>query len=256
MNLLLEEVMKKNKKFIDDIKSLTKIKEIQEETKIDFWYHNIHILILKVSEKFREKNQFNTANKIKFKYGISELIIDTGMENGISQIILYPVEKNNYQDKDKYEFEVSEITIQKKIPSSPLELLAKLRVKKNTLTLNLKNSNFWNEIGFSLDGNIDCSTRSPSNCNNPEYRNHQDLIDAVAHLHGIKEIFNYDKEKALGVAFNNKKNTQEEVDLLFITSDLDVRGVQVEKFGVDVLSVKNGLLKKEPKPRTKKQINI
>ena len=52
------------------------------------------------------------------------------------------------------------------------------------------------------------------------------------------------------------RNTQEEVDLLSITSDLTISGVQVEKFGVDVLSVKNGLLKKESKPRTKKQINI
>lgn len=258
MNLLLEEVIKNNKKFIDEIKSLTKIKEVQESTKIDFWHHNINILILKVSAMFKEENELNTTNKIKFKYAIDELIIDTGIENGISQIMLYPVvkEKYNYQGRDKYEFAVSEITIKKKIPNSPLEVLAKLRINKNTLTLNLKGSNFWNEIRFSSDGNVDCSAGHPSHCNKPQYRNHQDLIDTVAHLHGIKEIFNYDKEKALGVAFNNKKNTQEEVDLLSITSDLTISGVQVEKFGVDVLSVKNGLLKKESKPRTKKQINI
>lgn len=236
MKLYIEEIIKNNKTFIDKLIELTKIKEIQNNTS-NYNKGNKNFLILSIIEKFNNDYKTKDKNNIFLKYAYDDLIIKTGVQEGISHLLLKLV-MDMKEESFKYKFIVQEVGVVKKIPNSPLTIRATFTLSYNNITINTIDSNYWNEIRFNSDDSLYYSAGDPNE--NEIHRNNKDLIDSIKHIREIKTLFNYDREKTLEMLFNNNKYPEEEIDLMIIKEDLNIKNINFKKFGIDINKIRNG----------------
>lgn len=242
MTNYFKEVIENNKDFLNDI-----IKSIEnlDVKKPDFNYLMEHLLIIDLINEFN-KNKI-VENKLKIEYGIHSLIIKTGINEGISEFELSINGNYNEPINDLgYHFKIDKIIINRKLEKSPLNIRITFSTKSSKLDFLFEgktvSSSFSNNIIFYEDNTI-CEAYHPKIFNIKKYKNDEIFISTVEHLKSLEKLFEYNKEKALKLAFSSDSKTQEEVELMLITEDLNLNGFNFKNLNIDVLSIENGIFK-------------